>query len=326
MNTPPLRGVRDWLARQGILSQRRVYSRSIWGVRKSDVGRESDVGWKSDVGRESDFGRESNVGWNFGRMESSHGQSPGCDAWAIHVVLRELDQGRGFGFAHFNDGECRCLIEGAHTNRDGVEICPEHVRRLLEGCIVRLTASVDPRIRERFLVGLPCPRCHGVQAEDVLREFPELEHHHRLPATLFHHAMRWFRPRLADALVKRGGDVFLVCSTKHDVDAIERLLGIPFRAVLRVDRFRAHESPEVFDVWVDEIGWGQSSNEGTTAPRTMLLLCGIMGRPWAVQAFLSNPDSLTLCLGSFFDDVGLGRVLKYAGGQRLRCKRCLRMG
>jgi hypothetical protein len=208
VNTPPLRGLRGWLARQGILSQGRVYSRSIWGMRKSDVG------WKSGVKR----------------MESSHGQSPGCDAWPIHVVLRELDQGRGFGFAHFNDGECRCLIEGAHTNRDGVEICPEHVRRLLEDCIVRLTTSVDPKIRERFLVGLPCPRCHGVQAEDVLREFPELEHHHRLPATLFHHAMRWLRPRLADALVKRGGDAFLVCSTKHDVDAIERLLGIPFRS------------------------------------------------------------------------------------------------
>ena len=78
--------------------------------------------------------------------------------------------------------------------------------------------------------------------------------------------------------------------------------------------------------WADEIGWGQSATEGATASQTMLLLCGIMGRPWAVQAFLSNPDSLTLCLGSYFDDVGLGRVLKYAGGQRLRCKRCLRMG
>ena len=57
----------------------------------------------------------------------------------------------------------------------------------------------------------------------------------------------------------------------------------------------------------------------------MLLLCGIMGRPWAVQSYLSDPDSLTLCLGSYFDDVSLGRVLKYAGGQKLRCKRCLRM-
>jgi len=160
----------------------------------------------------------------------------------------------------------------------------------------------------------------------MLRGFPELERHHRVPATLFHHAMSWFRPRLADTLVKRGGDAFLVCSTEHDVDAIERVLGIPFRAVLRVDRFRAHESPGVFEGWVEEIGWRQSANEGTTAPRTLLLLCGIMGRPWAVQAFLSNPDSLTLCLGSYFDDVSLGRVLKYAGGQRLRCKRCLRRG
>jgi hypothetical protein len=46
----------------------------------------------------------------------------------------------------------------------------------------------------------------------------------------------------------------------------------------------------------------------------MLLLCGIMGRPWAAQSYLSDPDSLTLCLGSYFDDVSLGRVLKYAGG------------
>jgi len=130
---------------------------------------------------------------------------------------------------------------------------------------------------------------------------------------------------MAAALVKRGGDAFLVCSTEHDVDAIERLLEISFQAVLRVDRLRAHESPEVFGTWADEIRWGETPIHGPTGPRTMLLLCGIMGRPWAVQAFLSEPDSLTLCLGSYFDDVGLGRVLKYASGRSLRCKRCLRM-
>ena len=217
------------------------------------------------------------------------------------------------------------MIDGAHTNRDGVEICSEHVRLLLERCLVRLTTSSDPRIRERFLVGLPCPRCHGVQAEEVLRKFPELRHYHRVPATLFHHAMRWSRPHLAASLVKRGGDAFLACSTEHDVEAIERLLGISFRAVLRVDRLRAHESPEVFEEWVDEIGWGRSATGSATDPRTMLLLCGVMGRPWSVEAFLSEPDSLTLCLGSYFDDVALGRVLKYAGGRSIRCKRCLRM-
>jgi len=295
---PPLRALRSWLARRGILPQRQVYSRSIWGVEKSEVE-------AIDA--------------------SENGQALDCDAWPIHVVLRELDRGRGFGFAHFNDGECRCLIEGAHTNRDGIEICPERVRLLLEDCIVRLTTASDPRIRERFLVGLPCPRCHGVQSEDVLRKFPELRDHQRVPATLFHHAMRWGRPRMAAALVKRGGDAFLVCSTEHDVDAIERLLKISFQAVLRVDRLRAHESPEVFETWADEIGWGETPTHGPTGPRTMLLLCGIMGRPWAVQAFLSEPDSLTLCLGSYFDDVALGRVLKYASGRSLRCKRCLRM-
>ena len=298
MNTPPLRRLRNWLARKGLSPQRRVYSRSIWNVGKSDLEQAES---------------------------SEHGGMPGCDAWPIHVVLRELKQGRGFGFAHFNDGECRCLIEGAHTNRDDVEICTERVRVLLEGSIGRLTNASDQRIRERFLVGLPCPRCHGVQAGDVLRKFPELKHHRRVTATLFHHAMRWSRPRLAASLVERGGEAFLVCSTEHDVDAIERLLGLRFRAVLRVDRFRAHDSPEVFDAWADTIAWGQSATDGATPPKTMLLLCGIMGRVWAVEAFLSEPDSLTLCLGSYFDDVGLGRVLKYAGGQRLLCKRCLRM-
>ena len=217
------------------------------------------------------------------------------------------------------------MIQGTHTNRDGIEICPEHVRLLLEDCIARLTTSADPRVRERFLVGLPCPRCHGVRAEDALRRFPGLRHYHRVPATLFHHAVRWSRPRLAAALVKRRGDAFLVCSTEHDVDAIERLLGISFRAVLRVDRLRAHESPRVFDAWTHEIGWGHDATEGGSAPRTMLLLCGIIGRCWAVEAFLSEPDSLTLCLGSYFDDVSLGRVLKYTEGQDFRCKRCLRV-
>ena len=304
MNPLPLRSLRGWLARKGLSPQSRIYSRSIWDVRKSDSGRTVSVG----------------------RTESSeHGHSAGCDAWPIHILLRELDQGRGFGFAHLNDGECRCLIEGAHTNRDGVEICPERVRLLLEGSIRRLTDASDPRIRERFLVGLPCPRCHGVQAEDVLRKFPRLRHYQRVPATLFHHAMRWSRTRLAASLVDRGGDTFLVCSTEHDVDATERLLGLQFRAVLRVDRFRAHDSSEMFDAWADTIGWGKNATDGTTPRKTMLLLCGIMGRVWAVQAFLSEPDSLTLCLGSYFDDVGMGRVLQYAEGRRLRCKRCLRL-
>jgi hypothetical protein len=317
MTNLPLRRLRGWLARKGFSPQRGIYSRSLWGVCKADIGKEAVVGQKADVGRRADIGQ----------IESSeHGQSPGCDAWPIHVVLRELDKGRGFGFAHFNDGECRCLIEGSHTNRDGVEICPEHVRVLLANSLARLTTTSDPRIRQRFLVGLPCPRCHGVRAEDVLREFPGLKRHHRVPATLFHHAIRWGRPRLAAALAERAGDAFLVCSTEHDVDAVERLLGISFRAVLRVDRLRAHESPHVFDAWADEIGWGHGATDAAASPRTLLLLCGIMGRCWAVQAFVSDPDSLTLCLGSYFDDVALGRVLKYAGSETLRCERCLRPG
>ncbi len=207
-------------------------------------------------------------------MQREYGQAPGCDAWPIQVLLREMDQGRGFGFAHFNNGECHCLIQGTHTNRDGVEICPEHVRLLLEGCIERLSTASDPRIRERFLVGLPCPRCHGVRAGDVLRKFPGLRDYHRVPATLFHPAMRWSRPLLADALVRRGGDAFPVCSTEHDVGAIERLLGLSFRAVLRVDRFRAHEGPEVFDACADEIGWGQPSAEEPGADRSSALRRG----------------------------------------------------
>ena len=96
--------------------------------------------------------------------------------------------------------------------------------------------------------------------------------------------------------------------------------------MLRVDRLRAHETPEVFDAWADEIGWGQIATDSVAAPRTMLLLCDIMGRCWSVQAFLSEPDSLTLCLGNCFDDVSLGRVLKYAEGrEKFRCKRCLRV-
>ena len=56
---------------------------------RAEVGRRvgSDIGREPDVGPESDVGSGSDVG----RMESSHGQSPGCDAWPIQVVLRELD-------------------------------------------------------------------------------------------------------------------------------------------------------------------------------------------------------------------------------------------
>ena len=83
MSNPPLSRLRGWLARKGVSPQHGIYSRSIWGVRKSDIR----------------------------RIESSeHGRSPGCDAWPIHVVLRELDKGAAFGFAHFNDGECRCSL------------------------------------------------------------------------------------------------------------------------------------------------------------------------------------------------------------------------
>ena len=69
MTTPPVHRLRGWLARKGISPQRRIYSLSIWGVRKVDIG----------------------------RIESSeHGRRRGCDAWSIHVVLRELDQELGF--------------------------------------------------------------------------------------------------------------------------------------------------------------------------------------------------------------------------------------
>ena len=248
-----------------------------------------------------------------------------CDAWPIHVVLRELERGSGFGFAHFNDGECRCIIDGAHKNRDGIDICPEEVRHLLRRSLQSLAAAPDPRVRERFLIGLPCPRCCGVQSEEVLRRFPPLRNHTRVPATLFHHAIRWSRARLLEGIRTRGGEIFLVCSTEHDVEAIENLLGASFTSVLRVDRFRAHEEPAAFDAWVERIGWGTGLRDAKPDPRTLLLSCGIVGRPWAVRAFMSDPTSLTLCLGSYFDDVALGRVLRYVGGNRLRCERCLRM-
>jgi hypothetical protein len=159
----------------------------------------------------------------------------------------------------------------------------------------------------------------------VIRRFPPLRDHPRVTATLFHHAIRWSRARLLEAIRTRGGEIYLVCSTEHDVGAIENLLGAPFAGVLRVDGFHAHEEPETFDAWSEEIGWGTSPHSAESNPRTLLLACGIMGRPWAVGAFMSDPTSLTLCLGSYFDDVALGRVLRYVGGDHLRCERCLRM-
>jgi hypothetical protein len=77
MNTPPLRRLRNWLARKGLSLQRHIYSSSIWSVGQSDLKPEES---------------------------SEHGGTPGCDAWNIHLVLLELRQSRGFGFAHFNDG------------------------------------------------------------------------------------------------------------------------------------------------------------------------------------------------------------------------------
>ncbi len=40
---------------------------------------------------------------------------------------------------------------------------------------------------------------------------------------------------------------------------------------------------------------------------------------------MSEPDSLTLSLGSYFDDVSLGRVLKYTERGAIRRKRRLRV-
>lgn len=143
------RPFRSWLARRGISPQRHVYSRSIWNVTKPEV-------WES-----IDFGTQE---------VEEHGRARGCDAWPIHVVLRELERGSGFGFAHFNDGECRCIIDGAHKNRDGIDICPEEVRHLLRRSLQSLAAAPDPigcardsssACRARGAVGFSLKRCSG---------------------------------------------------------------------------------------------------------------------------------------------------------------------
>lgn len=292
-----LRNFRNRLARLGIVGHRRAFSRSVWGVTRADL---------------------------MGRVEPAHGLDPGCDAWPIHVVLEALEAGRPLGYAHYNEGECRCLIGGRHKNRDRVQICTEASRHLVAESLRTLATTGDHRVRERFVVGLPCPRCHGAKATDVLRIFPGLERVPRVLATIFHHAFPWARERMAAALRARGGEVHLVCSPEHDVGAIESLLGLRLSGVLRVDRLRAHDDPGAFGAWCREIGWGEHGPEAP--PRTLLLICGIMGRPWAVDAFTADPESVTMCLGSYFDDVALGRMVHYARGGAIRCGRCLRPG
>ena len=112
-----------------------------------------------------------------------------------------------------------------------------------------------------------------------------------------------------------------MCSPEHDTSAIEAELGLRFTDILRVDRFHAHLQPKPFSEWLKEIGW---ADQRSGPSPTLMLCCGIIGRAWAIDAFMQRPDSVTLCLGSYFDDVALDRVLGYASGAPVVCDRCLR--
>lgn len=294
-NTPNLvRYLRNRLVRRGLIPHRHTLSVRVLGASRGDVT----------------------------STDPPHGTPAGSDAWPIHAALEALEAGEPLGFAHYNDGEARCLLEGRHRTRDGVTVCDPATRSLLSGSLRRLVESEDPRVRERFLVGLPCPRCHGAKAADLLTGFGGLQASTRVPATLFHHAVGWSRTRVMAALARRPGPLHLVCSTQHDVAAVEALLGRTFDGVLRVERTGAHLEPELFDPWIRDTGWGARGPDGP--PPTLLLLCGMMGRPWAVDAFLADPDSVTLCLGSYLDDVALNRILPYVDGTEVSCPRCLR--
>lgn len=285
--------VRKRLAQAGILPYRAVFSDSVWGAHRDDPP------WADEV---SEWHR-----WSVG--------------WMAYPTLAALEQGRPMAFAHFNEGECRCLLRGTHRNRDRVEICTEDMREMLSASLCRLVTAPD-EVRERFLLGVPCPRCHGPFAADLLKAFPGLQDIHRVPAVLFHHSIEWSRPRLGAALRGRGGPHFFVCSPEHDAKAIEAELGIRFTDVLRVDRYEAHLDPAPFGNWLEAIGW---ENREAGPPPTLMLCCGIMGRVWAIDAFIARPDSVTLCLGSYFDDIALGRILSYASGTPIVCDRCLHL-
>ena len=286
------RGFRNRLARMGVVSHRSTFSNSVLGVGKADV-----------------FG-----------VSPPHGQDKGSESWSIHPVLEALERGEPLGFAHYNHGECRCILYGKHRTRDDMDMCTKGVRDLLSASLDTLARTPDDRVVKRFLVGLPCPRCHGPKGADLLKTFPGLERLHRVPAMLFHHSMSWSRQRLGSAIRSRGGRAFLVCGSEHDTDAVASTLGLSFDGVLSVDRYAAYRDAGHFTKWLTEIDW-----EGNSRSSSLLFCCGAVGRSWAVEAFVSRPDSVTLCLGSYFDDVALGRTLHYAQPGKLVCRRCHRV-
>jgi len=253
-------------------------------------------------------------------VDPPHGLEAGSESWSIHPVLESLERGEPLGFAHFNHSEIRCVLYGRHRTRDKVEMCTEASRELLADSLRTLAATADQRVSERFLVGLPCPRCHGPKGPDLIRAYPGLRRLPRVPATLFHHSLQWNRARLLTAIAARSGPTYLVCSSEHDTDAISSL-GLPLDGVLAVDRFAAHGDDARYKQWLTEIAW----DDATPAP-TVLLCCGAVGRAWAIEAFTRRPDSVTLCLGSYFDDVALSRELEYARPGVVVCSRCHRVG
>jgi hypothetical protein len=271
------RGVRNRLAHLGLAKHRSSFSTTILGFQKDDIR----------------------------GVDPQHGLEAGSESWSIHPVLESLERGEPLGFAHFNHGEVRCVLYGKHRTRDKVDMCSEVARELLSDSLRTLATTADQRVIERFLVGLPCPRCHGPKGPDLIRAYPGLRRLSRVPAMLFHHSLRWNRARLLAALKARNGPIYLVCSSEHDTEAISSL-GLPLDGVLTVDRLAAPRDDPRYKRWVTEIAW----DGGTRAP-ALLLCCGVVGRAWAVDAFTRRPDSVTLCLGSYFDDVALSRLMAY---------------
>jgi len=218
------------------------------------------------------------------------------------MFIAKLQKKEPFAFAHFNDGEMRYIFNYSHDpiSRGAQEFDPNLAQDLAQ-------AFLNPN--PQFYRGIPCATCFPQMNRDTMTLLDTTpEKINTVPACVFHHTY-WntnYRQMFFEAL-KTFRQITWITNPQFNIDR-----------VLEHHEKRQVILPETNAYTV----YNDHTKDLTFQPgELVLLLCGPVGRILASKWINQFPETIFLCLGSYFDHMAFGTPHAYYF-ENLHCPGC----
>lgn len=202
----------------------------------------------------------------------------------MQQFLSYLNSGKGFTFAHFNDGEMTFIKK--YLKQDHRETWFGRRQQVYNQKLgERLTDALKLK-KERYHVGVPCSTSHPKLrqlANDIVGTQQGV-----VPAMTLHHNLRFF-PNIIGHMKTR--ECFFIMNEHQKLDVLEAL-GVDIR----------EENKTIVPFKNSYLLFDELKDKKFPDGAIVILICGMLAKIIIPEWFANNPNTTFLALGSSMDD------------------------